>query len=166
LQAYENDTSTTDPNGIPSHSISLVVEGGDATEIADAIAAKKTPGAGTFGTTSETVTDAYGLPHPIHFFRPADVAITVGVAITALSGYTSGVGASIQNAVANYINALAIGQKVMLSRIYLPANLNGSSDGATYEITGLTLNGSVSDISIAFNEVATCAPGSVSIAVT
>jgi uncharacterized phage protein gp47/JayE len=46
--AYENDTSAADANGIPSHSISLVVEGGDATAIANAIAAKKTPGSGTY----------------------------------------------------------------------------------------------------------------------
>ena len=42
---YENDTDATDANGIPKHSISLVVEGGDATAIANAIAGKKTPGA-------------------------------------------------------------------------------------------------------------------------
>ncbi|QEL21721.1 hypothetical protein FQV39_03360 [Bosea sp. F3-2] len=41
LKGYENDTGTTDANGIPAHSISLVVQGGDATAIAQAIAAKK-----------------------------------------------------------------------------------------------------------------------------
>ena len=49
---YENDTDLTDANGIPSHSIAAVVEGGDDTEIAKAIALGKTPGSGTYGTAS------------------------------------------------------------------------------------------------------------------
>ncbi|WP_230972987.1 baseplate J/gp47 family protein [Burkholderia vietnamiensis] len=64
---YENDTDATDANGIPSHSISLVVEGGDATAIANAIAAKKTPGSGTYGTTAIIVADIYGRPTTIRF---------------------------------------------------------------------------------------------------
>src|SRR5260364_341470 len=68
--AYENDTDTTDGNGLPSHSIALVVEGGDAERIAQAIAAKKTPGAGTYGTTTTLIHDRYGIEHPIRFFRP------------------------------------------------------------------------------------------------
>jgi len=165
-RGYENDTAATDANGIPSHSISLVVEGGDAVAIANAIAAKKTPGAGTYGTTTETVIDVYGIPHPIHFFRPSNVPITVEISLTALTGYISAIGVEIQKAVSDYINALAIGQKVMLTRIYVPANLSGSPDGATFEITALTLNGSGSDIAIAFNEVATCVPSDVTLTVT
>ncbi len=163
---YENDTATTDTNGLPSHSIALVVEGGDQTAIANAIAAKKTPGAGTYGTTSVTVTDPYGISHVINFFRPTDVAITVAITIKALSGYTTNIGIEIENAVANYLNGLGIGQKVMLSRVYVPANLSGSADGLTYEITSLTLNGSASDVAIAFNQVATSNVASVVITVT
>ncbi|OUJ08232.1 hypothetical protein HK25_00845, partial [Acetobacter sp. DsW_059] len=32
VQGYENDTDTTDSNGLPANSIALVVEGGDASE--------------------------------------------------------------------------------------------------------------------------------------
>lgn len=84
--AYENDTGATDANGIPSHSISLVVEGGDATVIANAIAAKKTPGSGTYGTTAIVVTDIYGRPIAINFFRPTPAPIAATVAIKALTG--------------------------------------------------------------------------------
>ncbi|MCV5209418.1 hypothetical protein OFC00_31520, partial [Escherichia coli] len=34
---YENDTDTTDANGLPPHSIAAIVEGGDATVIANSI---------------------------------------------------------------------------------------------------------------------------------
>lgn len=164
--AYENDTASTDANGIPPHSVSFVAEGGDAAAIASAIAAKKTPGAGTYGTTSETITDVYGIPHTINFFRPTDVPVTAAITLKALTGYTSAIGAEIQNAISAYIGSLAIGQKVMLTRLYLPANLSGAADSATYEITSLTLNGSAADVAIAFNQVATCTPANVVLTVT
>jgi len=104
---YENDTKVADANGIPGNSICLVVEGGDSTAIATAIAAKKTPGTGTFGTTTVSVTDAYGIAHPISFYRPTYDAITCAITLKALAGYTSSIGAAIQNAVAAYVNALA-----------------------------------------------------------
>jgi uncharacterized phage protein gp47/JayE len=41
---YENDTNTTDANGLPPHSITAVVEGGSDDDIAKAIFYKKGPG--------------------------------------------------------------------------------------------------------------------------
>ncbi|WP_344234495.1 baseplate J/gp47 family protein, partial [Cupriavidus gilardii] len=109
LVAYENDTSVTDSNGIPSHSISLVVDGGDADAIANAIAVKKTPGSGTFGTTSVVTTDVYGRAITIRFFRPKDAPVTAVVNLKALAGYTNQTGDDIKQAVADYINGVAIG---------------------------------------------------------
>src|SRR6185503_10030857 len=63
FKGYENDTGSADVNGIPAHSISIVAEGGDSQEIADAIARHKTPGTGTYGTTSVTTYDAQGVPN-------------------------------------------------------------------------------------------------------
>src|SRR5260363_69158 len=54
-------------------------EGGDAERIAQAIAAKKTPGAGTYGTTTTLIHDRYGIEHPIRFFRPVEVPVTVRI---------------------------------------------------------------------------------------
>lgn len=99
LATYENDTNATDSNGIPAHSISLVVEGGDAAAIAQAIADKKTPGTGTYGATSQTVTDVYGRPLTIRFYRPTYQALTVAVTLKALAGYSTTTGAAVQQAV-------------------------------------------------------------------
>lgn len=65
---YENDTGATDSNGLPPHSISAIVEGGDVTEIAQTIRGNKGQGTATYGTTSVTVPDTYGNPHVISFF--------------------------------------------------------------------------------------------------
>lgn len=168
---YENDSDTTDGDGLPPHSIAMVVEGGDALQIATAIAAKKAPGAYTYGTTSESVTDRYGVPRTIRFFRPTDKRIKVVVALTALAGYTTGIGAEIQAAVAAYITGLAIGADVYLHRLYVPANLNGATDSASYNTTAITIcfdGGSpgTADLTLAFNEAAICDPADVTLTVT
>jgi uncharacterized phage protein gp47/JayE len=43
-KVYENYTDSTDSNGVPSHSIAAVVEGGEDTDVASAIAETKTVG--------------------------------------------------------------------------------------------------------------------------
>lgn len=166
-EAYENDTAVTDANGLPSHTISLVIEGGDATAIAQAIAAKKTPGGGTYGTTSVVVTNRYGIPVTIRFFRPTDQAIGVAINFRALSGYTSSIGAAVQQAVSNYINSVAIGGGAAAgvewdACIAAAKSVAGSS---TFKIESLTLTGpggaGTPDVPLAFNQAATCTPASV-----
>ncbi|WP_328586124.1 baseplate J/gp47 family protein [Chitinasiproducens palmae] len=167
-RAYENDTAETDENGIPSHSLALVVEGGDAVAVASAIEAKKSLGAGTAGTTIVTVKDSYGIAHKIRFYRPTIVNIAVTVTLTPLTGYTALIGEEVKAAIAQHINALGIGQKVMQTRLFVPANLSGAADGQTYEVTGLTLGRTVStqsgsDVAIAFNEAAACGADDVTL---
>lgn len=158
---YENVTDVTDANGLPPHSISMVVAGGDAVVIATTILNKKTEGGNTYGTTTEVVNDYAGAPNTINFFRPTLVTIQVEIHLTPLDGFSTAVESEIQNAVANYINGLVIGADVLLSKIYVPANLSNVGDGSSYDITSLKIgknSGSLgtADIIIAFNEEATC----------
>ncbi|MBJ9624614.1 baseplate J/gp47 family protein [Burkholderia multivorans] len=169
--AYENDTSATDANGIPSHSISLVVEGGDATAVANAIAAKKTPGSGTYGTTAVIVTDIYGRPITIRFFRPVDAPITATVTLKALTGYTSQTGQQIQQAVSDYINGVQIGGGLSGSVEWGDAltAANSVGGGVTFKLSGLTLTGprgaGSPDVALLFNEAASCTPANVTLVV-
>jgi uncharacterized phage protein gp47/JayE len=171
-RAYENDTSITDSNGIPSHSISLVVDGGDALQIAEAIAAKKTPGTGTYGTTTEIVTDIYGIAHPISFFRPTDVSITAAVTIKALTGYTTTVGDAIKQALADYVNGVAIGGGESGSVEWGDAITATNSVGAglTFKLSSLTLSGpggpGSPDVPLAFNAAASMSAADVTLTVT
>ncbi|KUY54303.1 baseplate J/gp47 family protein [Burkholderia sp. RF2-non_BP3] len=170
--AYENDTSATDANGIPSHSISLVVEGGDATAIANAIAAKKTPGAGTYGTTAIVVTDIYGRPITIRFFRPVAAPTGATVTIKALTGYTSQTGQQIQQAVSDYVNGVQIGGGLSGSVEWGDAltAANSVGGGVTFKLSGLTLTGprgaGTPDVALLFNEAASCTPTNVTLVVT
>ncbi|MEW9139885.1 baseplate J/gp47 family protein [Bacillus wiedmannii] len=171
-RAYENDTSASDSNGIPSHSISMVVDGGDAMKIAEAIAAKKTPGTGTYGTTTEIVTDIYGIAHPISFFRPSPAAITAAVTIKALTGYTTTVGDAIKQAIANYVNGLEIGGGASGSVEWGDAitAANAVGGGVVFKMAALTLSRSsgagAPDVALAFNEAASMTPGNVTLTVT
>lgn len=170
--AYENDTAAADAHGLPPHSIALVVDGGDAALIAQAIAAKKTPGTGTHGTTTVVVTDIYGIAHRIRFFRPTIVPLAVDVQMRALGGYNTATGQAVQRAVADYINGVAIGGGASASVEWADAisAANGVPGNGTFKITGLTLRGpagnGVPDVSLAFNEAAAATPDDVKLTVT
>jgi len=169
VAAYENATNSTDSNGLPPHSISMVVAGGAAASIAAAILAKKTPGTATYGSTSQSVNDTIGLAHTINFYTPSMQTITVAVSLHPLtSGYTTAIGVKVQQAIVDYINALLIGQSIYRDRLFMPAQLFGAADSLTYNITAITIAISpgspvASDIAIAFNQEALCALGNVTI---
>ncbi|HBV1052501.1 baseplate J/gp47 family protein [Klebsiella pneumoniae] len=170
---FENDTETTDANGLPPHSISAIVEGGDATEIANTIRSVKGQGVSTYGTTAVIVTDKYGNPYTIRFSRPVDVPIYVSITLKALTGYSSQVGDEIKAAVAAYINSLPIGDSVLLSRVYSPANLGVVSGGNAryYDIMELLIGRSSDDVAaanvvVAYDESASCSVDNIVLVVT
>jgi uncharacterized phage protein gp47/JayE len=172
LRGYENDTGAADVNGIPAHSISVVVEAGDTTAIAEAIAKKKTPGTGTYGTTAVVVTDSYGVPNTIRFYRPSVVAIDVAVTIKALPGYLSSTGAAIKANLAEVLNALPIGDDVLLSKLYSP--INGAEPDPTkrtFDVTVLEIakhgaGPAAANIDLLFNEAASGVVANISLTVT
>lgn len=164
----DNDTDSTDGNGIPSHSIAFVVEGGDADEIAEVIARKKTPGTGTFGDIIKTVVDSKGVPATIRFSEPDQVPISIGITIQALNGYVSTTGLLIRQALVDYINALPIGADVYRTKLFVPASLPEHIN--TYNITILQIardGGALgnSDLVLTFDELATCVIGDVALTV-
>ena len=170
IKGYENDSDITDVNGIPSHSIAIVVEGGDAQAIAEVIAERKTPGTGTFGSISTTIIDQVGSPHLIKFSRPVVVSIKVTLTITALVGYSASILPFIKQAILDFINTLSVGEKLIYSKLYVPANLSNSALGDTYNITVLQIGivGSafgVADIPIAYNAAAEILDANITITV-
>ncbi|MBC7074653.1 MAG: hypothetical protein H5T98_00995 [Syntrophomonadaceae bacterium] len=170
LEVYENDTDVADANGIPAHSISPVVGGGNVLAVAQAIQLRKPPGTQTYGTTSQQVTDPVGLPITINWFELAQIQIYAAITIVPLTGYVSTTGTLIQEAIAAAINAGGIGGTVYMAKMYAAATLSGdaatSSSGltqaqldalsATYSITSLAIGTAAnptgtSNIAIAFN---------------
>ena len=170
ISGIDNDTAKTDENGVPSHSIAIIADGGDTQAIADAIFRKKGPGTGTYGNTTQTVFDRYDVAHKISFSRSVRKPVNARVKIVPLNGYETGIGERIRETVAGFIDGLAIGESLMLTRLYLPASLNGSSDLATYKLVSVETSTdgeafSQSDIDIHFNERAACDPDSVELVI-
>jgi uncharacterized phage protein gp47/JayE len=166
---YENDTGSTDGNGVPAHSIACVVKGGVAADIAQTIYDRKGQGVGTHGTTTVAITDVSGASRNINFFIPTEKPIKVGISLHADSGYTTAVADEIKQAVVNFINALDIGEDVIVTRLFTPALLLGSPDSETYRVTTVTAalapGGTLgtTDITISFAEKATAVLSDVTI---
>lgn len=123
---FENYTDIVDDDGLPAHSIEVVVEGGDATEIAQAIFDSKPAGVSAYGTTGTNATDSESALKYVAFTRPTSVDIYV--AISAVTG-TGFAGASyIQGALTGYGADLAAGDDVILTRLYSPCYIEGVTD--------------------------------------
>ena len=160
---FENDTGAVDTNGLPAHSISAIIDGGDTEVIAQTIRGKKGQGVATFGKTAIVVQDKYGNPHTINFSRPADVPVFVDIKIKVFTGYTALIAQQMKTEIAAYINGLGIGESVLLSRVYSPANLGVVSGGNAryYDISELKIGKSAASVAsanipLAYDEAASC----------
>jgi uncharacterized phage protein gp47/JayE len=165
---YQNDLKAADANGIPGNSIAVVVEGGVVATIAQIIEQKKSPGIGTYGTTTVMVYDPAGVPVDINFFELTETSIYVAMTIQPLTGYVSTTGAAAIAAVAAFISSLAIGQEVYLGWVMAAAGLSGNPLGLTYAVTALTIGLSAetlstASITIAFNAAASCVAANVTL---
>ncbi len=136
---HENQTAATDANGVPSHSIAVVVQGGSVLTVAETIEQTKSPGTGTYGTISQLVLDPAGLPITIQLSPLAQVPVYVNVTIQPLAGYTAPTAASIQTAVVNFLNGLQIGETVYQAWLSAVAGLIGLPGQMTFKVTALTL---------------------------
>ena len=70
VTAIANETDTTDADGTPAHTLWILVEGGDDDEIAQAIYAKKSAGAGLRGDEEVIITRPNGRTYTVYFDRP------------------------------------------------------------------------------------------------
>lgn len=180
LAAYENDTNTTDSNGLPPKSICLSVLGGSVQSIVNVLGLQKTIGCATYGGGVGAVSGTYvdpisGLSSTINFNVPTQITILVTITIVPLTGYTTTIGNEIIAAVVTAINSLGIGQVVRYTRLFAPALLVGpfaqpqsAVDPSTYELTSILIAASpgtpaASDVTIAFNQLAVCATTNVTL---
>lgn len=126
-RGYENDTGQEStesvpgggvPSGLPAHSITLVVEGGEDASIASAIYLNKTPGCYTNGTAEVTITSESGNVNVIRFYRPTYKNVYVQVKLLKLSGYNDEYAVKIKKAISDYILGMQIAENVYRSIIW------------------------------------------------
>lgn len=160
---YENDTNIPDENGIPGHSIALVIEGGKDEEIANEIYLRKTPGCYTYGDIEINVPvkninnkDDFAV---IRFFRPVYKDVYVNINIKSLSGFTAKTIEDIKVKIVEYLNSLRIGDNLTVSVLWAIA-LSAMPNMASpiFSITAISAGFSANEqsneeLELAFNHV-------------
>jgi len=158
VDVVQNDTDSTDANGLPAHSFCVVVDGGDADEIAEKIFDLKAPGVATHGSTTKTVVDSYGNNNTIKFSRPTQTDVVLTITLTDLGGYSSGevdrINEIIKNALMEDVNSLGIGKPWMLTMGYKDIYAQFDSKDMPFAITSIASSQASSGvISCAFDHV-------------
>jgi uncharacterized phage protein gp47/JayE len=166
VAAYENNTSSTDSNGMPANSLGFVVEGGpndNGLAIATAIAAHISPGVTTYRTgagASGSITDAAGTTRVINFMTPIESTITASIGVHTLTWWSSSTQVLILAAVSAYLAALPIGQPVNVAAVTAAALLQGTIYAPSFLVKTVQINKNAgsyqsTDLTLAFNEAAT-----------
>lgn len=178
VRGYENDTSATStgtvppnvPAGIPSHTISFVVEGGNDVDVATELYMKKTPGCGTFGTTTVKLQSVTGNILAVNFYRPKYTNVKVKITIKQLDGYTSDYVDKMQEAVSTYITEMSIAEALYNSvLISVALEAMNSKNYPAYTVTKVecsTDDGSTwstNDVNQVYYGAFTCSKSDVSV---
>lgn len=118
---YENDTNSaaknekSNPHGLPPHSITCVVEGGQDDDIAKAILYHKGIGCYTNGEKEIYIKDKNGYTNTVRFTRPSYINVKVEVTLSRYSGYVVSIAENVKKAIYHYLSSLAIGHSVSIS---------------------------------------------------
>lgn len=162
VSGVKNDEDNPSPEGVPGHTIAMIVDGGEVDEIGETIFLKKGEGVGTYGSVQTTYIDTYGFPNVIKFSRPTIVNAYVTLTITPSTTYISTVADEIKQRIADYINGLSIGESVNIARV-LSSAVKDCTTGVDdrFDVTAITMgeaSGSqtAASIPIEWNEAAYC----------
>lgn len=78
---FYNDTDVTDGNGVPPHSVEILVRDGTTEDIAQEIWNSIGAGTRTYGTRSDSVEDSEGNTQTVNWSRPTEIPIYVVVTV-------------------------------------------------------------------------------------
>lgn len=170
VKVYENDTNTTDSNGLPAHSIAPIIDGGTDTDVALAIYLKKNPGVMLYQVGTAVSVDVTSPTYPdnvktIKFSRPVYVDMVVAITIHNDGTLPSNTPDLIRTAFLEFVDGdlipteygfkpdgFDIGETVPYSTLYTPINQVIGQYGNSY-VQAMTVNGGTTNIAIAFNQL-------------
>lgn len=118
VSGFENTGDIVDGDGLPAHSIEMVVLGGADQDIWDEIWASKAGGAESHGTETGTSEDRNGDAQAVNFNRPTEKRIHVLIEGRKDSDYPSDGNAQIKAAIVAWGDLLGVGADVYQSAIY------------------------------------------------
>lgn len=168
----ENDTSTTDVNGVPGHSIECIVYGpasptsDDNQAVAEQIFASKAAGIGTYGTTTKTVNDEQNVDHSVRFTRPSTLRAYAWVTLTVDADLYAGDDA-VQAAISAAADGFGPGDVLYWTRVIgAPYTVAGVLSVASYgqNTTGIA-SGSQTNITPTVRQIVTLDADDVTVTV-
>lgn len=169
VSGIKNDGDTPTSEGVPGHSIAMIVDGGEVADIAKTIFLKKGEGVGTYGSTSYNYLDTYGFPNTIKFSRPTIVPAYCKLTIAPAADYLSSAEDEIKARIVAYINSLGIGESVNIARVLASAvKTDAGVVDERFSVEAITLGRSATaqtadSLAIAWNEAVSCAPENVTV---
>jgi uncharacterized phage protein gp47/JayE len=154
VAVYDNDTDVVDSNGLPPHSFTAIVLGGEPTDIANTIWRNKPVGITSNGNTSVTIIDSQDFPREIRFERPSPITIYISMDLDKDALYPADGDDQIRSAIISYAkDNFSVGDDIVQSRLYTPINsIPGHSINYLYISTSPSPVSS-DNIDIAFNEI-------------
>lgn len=163
VMAYENDTGNT-VDTIPPHNIAIVVEGGEEHDIANIIYMRKTPGTGTFGTTSVSVLGDLQIENIIRFSRPSNVALSINVSIKKLPTWADDLTEVIKQNLVEYVQKMNIGEDLYVANLNTPIILaNPDMSKIGFYISSIVVNSQLEVVNIGKFEVASLDISNISV---
>lgn len=133
------NTDPVDSDGTPIHFIWAIVDGGDETEIAETIAARKTHGAGMRGNEQVDLEYSDGRPLPIFFDRPTSQDLYIRFSLSLPGGVvdTDFIKTSIVENLFWQVGSDAVGSQITsyvqgINPDYVITGMQVSDDNATW----------------------------------
>lgn len=130
-KVYENDKDYIDADGLPAHSIEVVVDGGEVEEIANVIWQTRTGGIEMVGRVVVNILDSRGNSREIRFNRPSEKNVWLRICITKNPEevFTADLPDRIRALVVTESANLNVGQDVVLQKLYGPIYKNTTGIG-------------------------------------
>lgn len=137
VATYENPSHQWDDYGRPPHSVEIVVDGGDATEIARQILANKAGGINTVGNTAVKIAGAYDEDITIRFNRPTVIYtwFRLGIVLKKNEAIPPNYVELLRNVVLQNMDAIAAGSDVIPQEFM--SQFHAACSGISYIDVGL-----------------------------
>lgn len=154
-----------DTVSIKPHSVYACVDGGNDTEVAQALFSRKSGGSDWTGnTTVEVIDETWGDTYEVSFDRPEQIQIYASVTVDIGTATTTEPETVVAQAVSNYINSLAVGGDVSPFETATAVTENVAGIKVqNLQIGTSAENLSTTDIEIHINQVAKTTPANITV---
>lgn len=132
VAVYENDQNVTDDAGRYPHSIEVIVDGGNPSEIATQIWRRKAGGINTYGSTEVELEGDNGEIVTIRFNRPSYVYVwwRIGITQDPAAQLPTDYATQVKSIIADYMEDLETGDDVIPQRVF--KHIYEQVDGIAY----------------------------------